>query len=1467
MPLMLRYAASFAACCVLSLSCLLWSGCAGGASNSGGTTPGNPTTPAVATPTITSITPTKIGAGAGTALTLTINGTNFIASSTAQVGTVAEATTYVSATQLTATVPAAQLASGAMLPIVILNGTVTSASSGTLANLEVDNPAPSIQSFTPAGFAVGASSTTVSIVGTGFVPTTVINVNGSSRSTTFVSSTQVNTILTVADLSTASALNLSAVNSSPGGGTSAAASLPVNNPAPTIVAINPTSVAAGTASSTPITIAGTNFVAGSTVLVGTTAHAAVVVSATQITSALSAADVATAGKLNVTVVNPTPGGGTSNAGSVTVSTPSPTPVLTSLAPGTILVGSGGTTVTVYGSNLNSSCQILWNSTSLTYALGSGYTLVNGSYVYSLYAAATVPANLVTSLGTSSVTANCPTALSPVSNALTVTVANPPVPALASITPTVGPIGTAQQIVFTGTGFTSKSTVSYNGVALSTTFTSSTSLSATLPASSNVLPGIGSFTVNTPAPGGGTSGSVAFTAYVPLVNNDMIYNPVNGLFYASVPSSAGAPYGNTIVPIDPATGAFGTPIPVGSEPDRLAVTSDGKYLWVGLDGANAVRKVDLTSGTAGLQFSIPQQTTNSVGNSSAYALAALPGATDSVLVSSADFPNYFAIYDSGVVRGSAVTGYYTQPYAILADGSKNEVYASGFNGYQTFNYTSSGLTLRSTSNAGISVSYGGDMQIAGAKLYPSNGKVYDPESGALQGTLYLSGSTVASGSTFADAVLGKIFVLDVPSNYVYSNSYQVQVFSATDYTSSTAIPISVSATATYSTPNRLTRWGSNGLAFRNTNGLYSLRSNLVKDLSGASADLGVTITSSGTTTSAPVTFTLTVINNGGSASTNAVLAAFLPTNGTLLSATTTVGSCSSVSTLSCALGSLANGASATITASIQPLTAGNLTLGAQVMGSENDSVPSNNTASSTVVITGSDYNPSPTLTSITPAAIKAGSPDTTLTINGAGYNSGSTVRLGTATLTATLVSSTQMTATIPAASLGSMGWAPVSVTNPSPGGGASASAPLTIFNVLSAGLNDLAYEPFSRKIFASVGSGAANLTGNSIVQITPESGTFGTAANVGSQPTRIALTSDGKYLYTTLSGANSIARFNIATNTTDFTFSPTLPTNYFASTAGFGDVAVQPGSETVLALSYSGYSGTGLVDVNVANHAATLRGGTVTSNYSSNSFGTTHFLNASSLFIYDGSLEQYGVPAAGLSTSTTHTGIYLQPFGSFMLSGGYAYSDNGGLANVSGSVPVQLGVFQSLSGSTYSYNQKVAGDAGLNRAFFAGYTGAASYSSTVDGIIAYDQSTLLPTTVLPLGMAAIEGTSSYTVNDLIRWGQDGLAMLTSTGHVYLLRGAAVVPGLLTSNTVAILTGASTTAVAHGSDNILLTLTGANFQPGVAVNWNGVYRTTTIVDATHVTVAIPASDLATAGSATLTAVNPGAGASAALTFLIN
>ncbi len=88
--------------------------------------------------------------------------------------------------------------------------------------------------------------------------------------------------------------------------------------------------------------------------------------------------------------------------------------------------------------------------------------------------------------------------------------------------------------------------------------------------------------------------------VSLTTNDIVYDLFSQKIYASVPSSAGAS-GNSITVIDPMTGMVGPPIFIGSEPTRLAISDDGKYLYVALDGAAGVRRLNLLTMTPELQF--------------------------------------------------------------------------------------------------------------------------------------------------------------------------------------------------------------------------------------------------------------------------------------------------------------------------------------------------------------------------------------------------------------------------------------------------------------------------------------------------------------------------------------------------------------------------------------------------------------------------------------------------------------------------------------------------------------------------------------------------------------------------------------------------------------------------------------------------------------------------------------------------
>lgn len=85
---------------------------------------------------------------------------------------------------------------------------------------------------------------------------------------------------------------------------------------------------------------------------------------------------------------------------------------------------------------------------------------------------------------------------------------------------------------------------------------------------------------------------------------------------------------------------------------------------------------------------------------------------------------------------------------------------------------------------------------------------------------------------------------------------------------------------------------------------------------------------------------------------------------------------------------------------------------------------------------SPSNPVPAIIALSPAFTDAGGPGFTLTVSGAGFASGSVAYLGTAAMTTSFVSATELTAQIPAAQIGTTGTATVTVQTPAPGGGTS-----------------------------------------------------------------------------------------------------------------------------------------------------------------------------------------------------------------------------------------------------------------------------------------------------------------------------------------------------------------------------------------------------------------------------------------------
>jgi uncharacterized protein len=84
-------------------------------------------------------------------------------------------------------------------------------------------------------------------------------------------------------------------------------------------------------------------------------------------------------------------------------------------------------------------------------------------------------------------------------------------------------------------------------------------------------------------------------------------------------------------------------------------------------------------------------------------------------------------------------------------------------------------------------------------------------------------------------------------------------------------------------------------------------------------------------------------------------------------------------------------------------------------------------------------------------------------------------------------------------------------------------------------------------------------------------------------------------------------------------------------------------------------------------------------------------------------------------------------------------------------------------------------------------------------------------------------------------------------------------------VSSLSPASNTA---GGADFTLTVNGANFAPGAAINWNGAALATTLVNPNQLTATVPAANIVSAGAVNVAVVNtaPG-GTSPAITFTVN
>ncbi|MFQ5694938.1 MAG: IPT/TIG domain-containing protein, partial [Terriglobia bacterium] len=368
----------------------------------------------------------------------------------------------------------------------------------------INNPMPSISGLVPDQIPAGSADFTLRVQGTGFRGgVSEVRWNGSPRPTTINVSGELEVTVAAADVAALGTATVAVFNPGPGGGLSNAVpfTISLRNPLPTVTGLEPPGAVAG-GGNFMLTVTGSNFVFNSEVQWNGSPQPTIWKNKQKLEATISAADILGPGPTTATVavVNPAPGGGTSNPATFFITAaPNPLPVISSISPASAPVSRSGLALTVNGTAFQANSVVRLDGAPRPTTFASASQLQ----------AALLPDDLTTA-ATRLVTVFTPVPGGGTSNDIAFTATNP-LPTLSALSPANLPGGSSGfALTVTGTNFVPGSMVQWDGAALATSFVGPTTLRATVPAGNVATTGMVDVTVETPTPGGGTSAAQGFT---------------------------------------------------------------------------------------------------------------------------------------------------------------------------------------------------------------------------------------------------------------------------------------------------------------------------------------------------------------------------------------------------------------------------------------------------------------------------------------------------------------------------------------------------------------------------------------------------------------------------------------------------------------------------------------------------------------------------------------------------------------------------------------------------------------------------------------------------------------------------------------------------------------------------------------------------------------------------------------------
>lgn len=321
------------------------------------------------------------------------------------------------------------------------------------------------------------------------------------------------------------------------------------------------------------------------------------------------------------------------------------------------------------------------------------------------------------------------------------------------------------------------------------------------------------TIITAQLGNVTSNAVSITVndvrVISLATKDLVYDPVSQRIYASVPNRS-SQLANTVTVIDPSTGRIGPSIFVGNDPGKLAISDNGQYLYVALNGEGRVQRVNLTTFTLGPSFALPAPGCGLFSKVSDMEVLPANPLLIAILRTYDCSPPGIAveIYENGARRPSVVPARDIQ--AIVLSQQSNILYGiqSGFVSHiLEMSVASDGIAI-SRQSADQPDYFGNDAKYESGYLFTNSMRVMDTTTLSDVG-LFQHPDLIHGGMIAPDLAKSKVFV--VP-NFGHG---KVLGFNASTLQLIGSIPIThnLDGDTFGSVANSLIRWGTDGLAYR------------------------------------------------------------------------------------------------------------------------------------------------------------------------------------------------------------------------------------------------------------------------------------------------------------------------------------------------------------------------------------------------------------------------------------------------------------------------------------------------------------------------------------------------------------------------------------------------------------------------------------------------------------------------------